>query len=214
MRLNLNDFEELISLDSKEKSKEEIEKFYIEKIAKQKKEFEEKIENIKNEYFQKGFVEGSQKKEKELSVKIENIKNDLTSKHKEEVEKLKKIYKDIENALILKNRDYLEKLSTVFVDNLGEMFRFLYIQDSNIKEIKNELHKILDEFKEESPLVIRVSENLYKNIKDEFGNIKVDDKLKDKDFVVEFLDFKIESKIREKIELLKDEIQREIKKLT
>lgn len=218
MRLDLNDFEELkkFKKDNNKKNIKDIESFYQEEILKLKKEFDKKKENIKKEYFQKGLIEGEQKKEEELKNRIEVFKNELISKQKKSIEDLKNSYKNIENSLIAKNREYIDRLNLLLLDTLGEIFEFLYIQDSNIAEIKNQISKILDEFKDNLPLVIKVSSSLYDDIKDEFRNIKiqVDENLKNKDFIIEFSNFKIESKIEEKIEILKDEIKREIKKLT
>lgn len=220
MRLDLSDFGELQKFREKdsekkrEKTKEDVERFYQAEIERLKKEFHLKEENIKKEYFQKGYIEGSKNKEEELKNRFEKVKNELISKHKNDIENLKNIYQNIEKNLVVKNREYLEKVGSIFLEGLADIFKFLYIQESNTDKIKKSISQILDEFKEETPLIVKVSKELYEDMKGEFDNIKIDNSLKNKDFTIEFSKFKIESKIEEKIKILKDEIKREIKKLT
>ncbi len=221
--LELDDFGRLKNIkESKdndiqnEKTLQEVEKFYQQKILDIEKNYKELLEKSKKEFFQKGYMQGVKEKEEELSKKIEDIKKELIAQKESQLEDLSKNYKKIEQQLLLKHQDYLNRLSVIFLDNLGEIFEFLYIQNSNVENLKESINQIILEFKESLPLEIKVSKKLYEKIKKSFTNIKieVDDSLKEGDFIIEFYDFKLENNFKEKIEVLKDEIKREIKKFT
>lgn len=63
--------------------------------------------------------------------------------------------------------------------------------------------------------MIRVSNDILAEIFRKKGfEVLVDEHLNGLDFVIDFKEFKIESKIEEKIRIIKDEIKREIKKLS
>ncbi|WP_187646994.1 hypothetical protein [Nitrosophilus labii] len=221
--LELDDFGKLKNINElkdsdiqNEKTLQEVEKFYQEKILDIEKNYQELLENSKKEFFQKGYVQGTKEKEEELNKKIEEIKKELIAQKESQLEDLSQNYKKIEHELSLKHQDYLNRLSSIILDNLGEVFEFLYIQNSNVENLKEAITQIILEFKESLPLEIKVSKKLYEKVKKSFTNIKVDvdDSLKEGDFIIEFYDFKLENSFKEKIEVLKDEIKREIKKFT
>jgi len=221
MMLNLDDFGKLKDInvlkDKKsqdEKSPKEIEQFYQEKILELEKNYQETIEEIKKEFFRKGYIEASKEKELEFSKKLEEIKKSFLEEKNQDLEELEKKYRYIEKELKQKLEEYLNRLSDILLDNLDEILEFLYIKESNSEVIQNAITQTILEFKESLPLEIKVSDSLYKDVKNSFSNIKieVDESLKDGDFIIEFYDFKLENRFKEKIEVLKDEIKRETKK--
>ncbi len=221
--LELDDFGKLKEADpqedkesKEEKSIEEVERFYQEKILELEKSYQKTIEETKKEFFQKGYIKASKEKEAEFSKKLEEIKKSFLKEKNQDLEELKKKYGYIEKELKQKLEEYLNKLSNILLDNLDEILEFLYIEESNSKIIQNAIAQTIVEFKESLPLEIKVSNSLYKEIKNSFSNIKIeiDNSLKGGDFIIEFYDFKLESRLKEKIEVLKDEIKRETKKFT
>ncbi len=75
---------------------------------------------------------------------------------------------------------------------------------------------MLDDFSNYMPLDIIVSKKMYEDVKDRFKNVSVkkSNELKNNEFVIEFHDFKIENRIKEKLDAIKGRIKRETKKLT
>jgi len=221
--LELNDFGNIKNLKELKKKEQnskdvakEIENFYQKKILELENEFNNILENTKKEYFLKGLKDGEKKKEEEYNKKIENLKNDLISQKEAEINSLKEKYQKIEIKLQNRLHSYIVDLTSILLDNIEEIFEFLYIKESNLNEIKNSIENTISEFKDSWPLEIKVSRKLYEEVADSFKNTKVviDESLKDGDFIIEFFDFKIENIFKEKIKVLKDEIKRETKKFT
>lgn len=140
----------------------------------------------------------------------------MISQKEAEINSLKEKYQKIEIKLQNRLHSYIVDLTSILLDNIEEIFEFLYIKESNLNEIKNSIENTISEFKDSWPLEIKVSRKLYEEVADSFKNTKVviDESLKDGDFIIEFFDFKIENIFKEKIKVLKDEIKRETKKFT
>lgn len=221
--LNLDDFGKLkdINILKSKKNQEEItpkevEEFYQEKILELEQNFKKSLEKTKEEYYKKGFSEASKQKDDEYRQKFEELKKEFLKQKEKDLEKLNEKYIYIEKEIKQKLDSYLSNLSNILLDNLEEILEFLYIQESNKEIIENAVIQIISEFKESLPLDIKVSSSIFESIKKSFPSIKVekDESLKEGDFIIEFYDFKLENRLKEKIEVLKDEIKREIKKFT
>jgi len=221
--IDLDDFGKLkdINILKSKKNQDEItpkevEEFYQEKILELEQNFKNIIEKTKDEYYKKGFLEASKIKDKEYLKKIEEIKKEFLQEREKDLENLSKRYQFIEKEIREKLENYLNSLSNILLDNLEEILEYLYIQKSNSEIIKEAIFQIIAEFKENLPLEIKVSSSIFEEIKKSFPSIKIekDTKLKEGDFIIEFYDFKLENRLKEKIEVLKDEIKRETKKFT
>jgi hypothetical protein len=93
------------------------------------------------------------------------------------------------------------------------MLEFLYISKENAKYIKDVIEEIVDEFKEESQIEIEVGENLKSFIKEsDKVKVRVDTNLNPSDFRIKFSNFTVESNFKDKMRILREEIEREIKK--
>jgi len=192
MRLEIEDFNEILSVKNKieEESKEE-EKKYIEEIQRLKREYQEKLKEEVKSAYKKGFHEG--------------------------YEKLKLAVKELgylESEIREKFENYLNNVRELIVDSIYEILEFLYIELKDRESIVKAIERIILEFKESDSMEILAGKELYEILKNSLSNIKLDESLDNNDFVINFGDFQIENRLKEKLNIIKDEIKREIKKLT
>ncbi len=229
MRLELDDFStfdaiqkgsESIKSGIKEENLEqkiqEIESFYQEKIEQMEKDYKELLNKVSKESYEQGFSDARQKLQKELEDKIAQIQQELARQKEGEIAQLQKKYLNFEQEFAEKYNLFLTRFTDILLDNVAEILEFLFIDKKNAKTISEAIEKLLDDFSNYMPLDIIVSKKMYEDVKDRFKNVSVkkSNELKNNEFVIEFHDFKIENRIKEKLDVIKDEIKRETKKLT
>ena len=227
MRLELDDFSSLHTINEK---KEEIEQENVpdeEKIKHLEDFYEERIKNLENEYkellakvskesYEQGFSDAKEKYEEQLRQEIERIVNEKEIEKQKALEELKSTMLNIEESLKQDYRRYLGKFTDIVVDSVSEILEFLYIDKRNSPVVEEAMDKLLEDFKNFLPLSIQVPPHLYEETKKKFTSVEVrkNKDLANNEFVIEFHDFKIENRIKEKLNVIKDEIKRETKKLT
>ncbi len=225
MKLELDDFSTLNGCEEKKEGEEvkeqsqelqELEHLYQEKIAQLERKYKELLTKVSKESYEQGFADASSKFQKEMEEKITQIRQELTLQKQQELEELKEQYINFEEEYNKKYTHYLFKFTDIVVDSIGEVLEFLFIDKANTKTVKRALEKLLEDFSNYLPLSIQVNHHLYKEIKEKFTNseIKKNEELQNNEFIIEFHDFKIENRIKEKLSVIKDEIKRETKKLT
>ncbi len=216
MRLEIEDFNEILSVKNRieEESKEEIEKKYIEEIQRLKREYQEKLKEEVESAYKKGFHEGYERANNELKREyqrqIEEIFREKEEELKSSIEKLGYL----EGEIRKKFDSYLNSVRELIVDSIYEILEFLYVELKDRESIVKAIERIILEFKESGTVEILAGKELYEILKNSFSNIKLDDSLDNNDFVINFGDFQIENRLKEKLNIIKDEIKREIKKLT
>ncbi len=225
MKLELDDFSTLNRIEEKKEGEEakeegreiqELERLYQEKIAQLEREYKELLTKVSKESYEQGFADASSKFQKEMEEKITQIRQELTLQKQRELEELKEHYIDFEEEYDRKYTLYLSKFTDIVIDSMGEVLEFLFVDKANTETVKRALEKLLEDFSNYLPLSIQVNRHLYKEIKEKFTNVEVkkNEELKNNEFIIEFHDFKIENRIKEKLSVIKDEIKRETKKLT
>ncbi len=227
MRLDLDDFStfgeigkksESIKLSDQDESKkiEELEQFYQEKIAQLENQYKELLNKVSKESYEQGFTDASQKLQTQMQQEIKQIQKELKEQKDKELEAMKEHYIRFEDDFGQKYQLYLGRFTDIVVDSIGEILEFLFIDKSNTKTVKEALDKLLEDFSNYLPLSIQVGKHLYKDIKEKFHTLEVkrNDELQNNEFIIEFHDFKIENRLKEKLSVIKDEIKRETKKLT
>ncbi|WP_200763814.1 hypothetical protein [Nitrosophilus alvini] len=217
--INLEDFSHFngSQIDEIEnKSPKEVEAFYKKQIAKIQENYEAVLRKNQEEYYKKGYEEAKKEAEEEFEKRLRADLEALEKSKNEEIDEIKKKYASIEDEIKLKLEEYICRLSDILLENIETILEFLYIRKENHEYIQSAIEKIVYEFKESLPLSIRTGKEIYPLIKENFKKIEIteDSDIDEGDFVIEFHDFKLQNKIREKIEVLKDEIKREIKKFT
>ncbi|MEO2068757.1 MAG: hypothetical protein ABGX27_04520 [Desulfurobacteriaceae bacterium] len=217
MMIDLEDFSSILESkkekEEKDKEKkltpEEIEKIYQMKFLELQREWELKLKETKKIFFEEGFKagyeEGKNEAEKEYKKKVEDLQKDFSQR----LQSLKLGLGNLEKAVNEKSQEVLKKIETLLLSSIEEILKFLYIDPKNAPYVANVIKDLLKEFQDEKLIEIEVGKGL-KDFID--GEVKVAGDLADNDFRILFKDFSIEAKLKEKLNLLKDELEREIKK--
>ncbi len=225
MRLDLDDFSQLTDFqktseelknDGEAKSVEEIEKVYQDKILQLEQNYKELLNKVSKESYDQGFEDAHAKFKQELQEKVAQIEQEFQRRLEEETKKLQESYLNFEKSYQEHYAQFLHKFTDIVLDSTEEILEFLFIDTANTKNVEQAIAKLLEDFHNYMPLSITVSPRMYEGIKDRFHQtqVKVSEELKNNEFIIEFHDFKIENRIKEKIGVIKDEIKRETKKLT
>ncbi|SMC09291.1 hypothetical protein [Nitratiruptor tergarcus] len=229
MKLELDDFtafeqmqeaskelKEKVDTENFDEKIKEIERFYQQKIEEMEKEYKELIAKVSKESYEQGFSDAEQKFNKVLEVKIQELKSHFLQEKEQEIAHLQTKYLDFEKEFAQKYNLFLHRFTDIVLDNVNEILEFLFIDKKNMQTITEAIEKLLEDFSNYMPLDIIVSPNMFEDIKKRFETVQVkrSEELKENEFIIEFHDFKIENKIEEKLNVIKDEIKRETKKLT
>ncbi len=216
--IELEDFSYFQEVENKLKENNEQNKIEILKEEFQKR-LEEEREKAFQEGYKKGITEGKEEIEKKLKKEFEKFVKEKEiefQKKENELKELNSKLKKFRDEIEKKYTQYLDHINQILLDSLSEILEFLYIESRNENLISKIIQDILTEFKEQIEAEITVSPELKEYVKSIFPNaeIKTDENLEKGDFVIVFPELQVENKIKDKIEILKDEIKREIKKFT
>ena len=215
MSLELEDFFEE-ELPDKKSSEEDIQSYYETKLSKMEEYYKQLLEQVAKESFDKGYQQAQEETQKLCDEKIEGIVKECEAKKEQEIASIKEECTLLDKRVQESVEKYKERLIYLVSESLKEILEFLYIAPNNIEYLKKIIQEIQEEFKEHMPLRIVAGKRLYEELKDYFSSIelKVSKELGDGDFVIEFFDFEIENRFKEKVDALLDEIQREAKNIT
>jgi len=214
--LNLDDFSALFisSFNNEATQNEDIEKFYQKKLEEMKNYYENRLKEEREKAFKQGYEAGKKEAENYFQNVLSNEKKKYEQKIKRDIEVLKQEFKQLSFALREENVRLGKKIVETVSQSLEEIFEFLFIQDENLPYLKEKLKELIEDFKLESkPISIEVSQKFAGILSDIEGiSVKVNKDIDDGDFVVRFTDFTIVHSIKEKLSILREEIEREIKK--
>jgi len=226
MAIELDDFSPFLEPEKKEEEKkeeeiereeaslrEEIERLrreYQEKIIKMQREFKEEVEKAREEAFKRGFKEGERKKEEELKEVMKKREEELRRLQMEEIAKLKTSLQKFEEEFKREKEEKLKKVEKALLSHLEELLDYLYLSSENASYVKEVIKELIDEFKGEELLSVEVGRKLKDVLNGE--KVKVCEELGECDFRINFSGFSIESNFKEKLKVLREEIEREIKK--
>ena len=212
LEVNRKSEEEEGERGEKEKSLEDLEALYREELLKLQKRYREEMERVKEEAYKKGFQEGLEKARLELESQMRSSLEEMEKAYNEKLSVLKKnldlLVSQIEER---GNRAISEFLRSVS-DSLVEILEFLYISPENVPFVKKSLEELLSTFSTEELLSVEVGKELGKLLTGEY--VKINEELGENDFRLTFKEFTLESKLKEKLNLLREELEREVKKLT
>ncbi len=209
--MNLEDFSHLLAFRKPKEieQKDEIKEIYEKKLKDIQREFESRLQAEIQKAFEKGLTEGKEKARKEFEKEIDELKEKYEKLITEKDIDIEKFISEFRTKL--KNNIFTVK--EVILNALNEMLEFLYISKENAKYIKDIIEEIVDEFKEEFQIEIEVGENLKSFIKEsDKVKVRVDTNLNPSDFRIKFSNFTVESNFKDKMRILREEIEREIKK--
>jgi len=217
--LDIEDFGQPIKKpESDGMSKEEIEEFYQNQIRKIKKEYEKKLEEL----HKKGFSEGYNKAKEEVSKELEEkCRKEIEEKLKLQRHQLQEEFQNLRTQImeILKeiHQKYIQHVQftdELILSVLEEIMEYLYIDPSNMKFISDKIEKIIDDLRTVPSITVEVSPQLKEFFRGMDENVKIleNKEIQMGDFIVKIENVQFESKFKEKMKIVKDEIKREIKK--
>jgi Fe2+ transport system protein B len=223
MKLNLTDFTQLKNISGNLEEKENgdnLEK-EIEILKNQINQLLKQIEVEKENAYKKGFEDATKSLEEKykniLEQKIKEIEASFNDKYSAEIKQAEDTIEKIQNSLKQHYQIYLVKISEIMSDSIAEILEFLYIHEKDPEKVAEKINEILEELREFKVLKIKISKDQDLELLKKFlsnVSLEIDENLEGNDFIIEFDNGKIENKFREKIEIVKDEIKREIKKLS
>ncbi|ADY73869.1 hypothetical protein Dester_1233 [Desulfurobacterium thermolithotrophum DSM 11699] len=214
--IDLEDFSPLLeseeekNQESKRLATEEIEKIFQEKFLEIQKKHSAELESAKKKSFEEGFKKGFLKAKEELKISFQEELQNLQSQYQKKLDSLQLDLNNLEKEISQKYKEFLKKVEEVIISSIAEILEFLYINPTNSSYVAKKIEELLKEFPDEDLIEIEVGKELSKHIK--FDRVQISENLANNDFSVKFKDFSIESKIKEKLNLLREEIEREIKK--
>lgn len=218
MRLMLEDF----SLKPQQNTQKTKEEEYLKEIQRLKREVEEIKSNLLKEReiaYQQGLSEGMSKgyslAKEEVEAQLKKIEEEKNNQLKETLKDyLVKIEDNIKN-IQTSYKNVIAQTTEIISDSITDILEFLYLSEENKELVMRQIREILEEFFEYPKVYIRVgSQQLADILKARGLDVEFDERLKGLDFVMDFREFKIENNITEKLRIIKDEIKREIKKLS
>ena len=218
MRLELDDFSVLQQTDqekedTKEQSPQEIERFYKEKILKLEQEYKTLIDQVSKDSYQKGYEVAKSEYEKRLNEEMEKLKQNYEQKQQERMEHLAKALHHTNEQMKEEYRHFIDTLAHNFSEYVASILEYLYISEKNVPFVKEKIEDILERFHNYFPLVIEVSPTLYERMESmavEGIEIKENKNFEENNFRIYFHDFQIESELKKKLDVIKDEIEQEI----
>jgi len=206
--VKLDDFSHLIygrGEEKERKAEEELKR----KIEEMETSFREEIEREKEESFRAGLKEGERRERERLEKEIERIREEYEKRLNEREVDLEKIYGELRKRI----GETVTLIENVILDAISEILEFLYISKANSDFVRRAVEEICDEFRD-SEIELEVGKNLAEALKENGFKVKVNEELEPNDFKVKLKNFSIESLIKEKIRILKEELEREVKKLS
>lgn len=215
--LQIEDFGSPEKINSQEITKEDIEKYYQNQISQIKEQYEQKLK----EEYQKGFEEGYNQAKKDLIPQIESqftqkLEEKITKQKKEllaQLDNQKKQLTQLTEELKQKYKKHIQFIEELILSALEEMLEYLYIKPENAQYVAEEIKKIIEDIR--SPeIILEISPDLKEYIENTGVNLKIieNNKLQGGDFNIKIENTQFENRFKEKMEILKDEIKKEIKK--
>ena len=226
MKLELDDFSpvEKIQKDMtqtqqkmQEKEKEDKrEEYYKKELQKLEQKYKHLVDEVSKEYYEKGLRETQERLEATYQKKLEEITSQYEMKLKENKKIEQQKINDLEASLYKTYERYIAQLTNILLDSLSEILEFLYINKQNSPYVTEIITRLLEDFHHFIPLSITVSESMVDEMRKVFHNIEIkgSSELQHNEFIIDFNEFKIENRIKEKLKIIEDEIKREIKKIT
>lgn len=218
MKLLLEDF----SFKPQQTGKENLEEAYIIQIQQLRQQIEELKNTLnaeKEAAYKKGLEDGTARgydlAKQEFEARLQQVEEEKTSQLKQSLKDYLVKLDDNINRLQTNYKEIILQTAEIISDSITEIFDFLYLSEENKDLVVRQIRELLEEFFEYPKVYIKVGNpQLMEIFKLRGFDVEIDQNLKGLDFVVDFREFRVENRIAEKLEIIKDEIKREIKKLS
>jgi flagellar biosynthesis/type III secretory pathway protein FliH len=214
--LELEDFTPLVQVKKEVKEEaekepvKELEERYRRELLKLQSIMEERVKEAYKRGYEKGLEEGSLRTRKELEEefrkKEKELKEELNKRIKELSVSTSRLIKEFNEE----KRKRLKAVEEALISSLQELLEFLFINPENSEFVAQKVKELKEEFGKEELVRIEAGKELFKALEGE--EVKLNPSLSDNDFKLVFQDFSVEPNFKEKLNLLREEIEREIKK--
>lgn len=218
MKLTLEDF----SPKQQQTIEENLEEEYRKEILQLKQEIGQ-LKNILNTEreaaYQKGLEEGTKRgyelAKQEFEARLQQVEEEKNNQLKQALEDYLVKLEDNIHRIQTNYKEIILQTAEIISDSITEIFDFLYLSEENKELVVKQIKELVEEFFEYPKVYIKVGNpQLMEVFKLKGYDVEIDKDLKGLDFVVDFREFKVENRIAEKLGIIKDEIKREIKKLS
>lgn len=218
--LDLEDFSSVAapkeSEAREEHSKEQAEESCDKKLKALEKERFEAIGEEREKAYKEGYENAREELEREYREKLQNELEQLSKKQEQELSELKSQCAEVNREIGKKFEKQTVWLNDIVLDGITDILEFLYINTNNKESIARLIEKLIAEFQQAPVVEVHANREMCDVVRMVLPDVKMveDDEVQGKDFVIDFSDFQLENTIKEKIDVVKDEIKREIKKFT
>lgn len=192
----------------------DTELFYRQKIEALQEELAKRLESERKESYKQGFEKAMQEASVIYSKRIQEEMESFKAAKEKEYAEAKSRFLEIGGAIRDKLKEHLAHLERILLDNILELLEFLYIDEKNSPHVERAIREILAEFQNATNTQIRVGKAIGRFLEEQGLEAAIiqDVALGANDFIIQFSDIHIENRITEKLKVLRDEIEREIKK--
>jgi len=190
-------------------------------LKQQIEELKQKLEEVKEISFKEGYQKATQELtelyEKQKQEFYQHLESEFESKLKQSLESYSESLNKISLAINDSLKQILDKINELITDSLEDILNFILLNYHDPKALKESISSLIEELEPYKLMRIKVgSHQLEEILKKSLPNVEIiyDETLELNDFRVEFEFIKVENNTKEKLQLVKDEIKREIKKLS
>ncbi|BAF69739.1 hypothetical protein [Nitratiruptor sp. SB155-2] len=219
MKLDLDDFsillndQEEVTQQNQQKAPEDIERQYQEKLLQLEKEYKNLIEKASKDSYEKGFQEATKLYEQKMQENLSKLQKEFEEQYKQKQQLDAKNMAHMTEELKKAYEMTIEKFSTQINEYITSILEYLYIDPNNSQYVVEKIEEILEQFHNYFPISIEVSSRLKDLLQNKIASgveIKVNEHMKENEFVIHFHDFQIKPDLTKKLELVKDELSQEI----
>ncbi|BCD59925.1 MULTISPECIES: hypothetical protein [unclassified Nitratiruptor] len=219
MKLDIDDFSILLNdqeegtQQNQQKDPEDIERQYQEKLLQLEKEYKNLIEKASKDSYEKGFQEATKLYEQKMQENLSKLKKEFEEQYKQKQQLDAKNVAHMTEELKKAYEITIEKFSTQINEYITSILEYLYIDPNNSQYVVEKIEEILEQFHNYFPISIEISSRLKDLLQNKIASgveIKVNEHMKENEFVIHFHDFLIQPDLKKKLELIKDELSQEI----
>lgn len=182
----------------------------LQEIARLKAAHASALEETKRAAFEAGRAEGR----KEAGAEFESILEARLEEQRQNCIAANAVTEAIHKRSETVLQTIRVKVNDIVVDSLGEILEYLYLNTAQAEFIASMIEKIIDEFTPDPAVTVHVHPDQFETMHAIMGelNVVADEEILPGDFRIDFTDYLLEHELADKIEVIKNEIKKEIEK--
>ena len=166
------------------------------------------LEETKKSAFEAGYAEAKAQMQAECEATIETRLREVREVSRADGETAVAVRGQIE-AAVQKN---IQRSNEIIVDTLGEVLAYLYLDKADAGFLAERIEKISAEFGSVPEITVHIHPSQREGVEAQLIDLKIvaDPEVDAGDFVIDFSDYLVEHVLKAKIEVIKNEIKKEI----